>query len=168
MLLTPPVTNCHTFPDPLPPRAWRTLWTAPLLYDTNELFKLFPCHSNSRRVQLLAYCFIVSSCHLYLYMACFEERWQTKTSFGRSNSTLLQLGKQSSDVWQRGCSSPSGQISAIKRQSRTSFDSKSTSSALEGSGQLHCHAWSWSCQGTCNRRAQLPTPTVYLLINPFE
>ena len=25
----PPVTNCHTFSDPLPPRAWRTLWTAP-------------------------------------------------------------------------------------------------------------------------------------------
>ena len=27
----PSVTNCHTFSDPLqPPRAWRTLWTAPL------------------------------------------------------------------------------------------------------------------------------------------
>jgi len=25
----PPVTNCHTFSDPLLPRAWRTLWTAP-------------------------------------------------------------------------------------------------------------------------------------------
>src|SRR6218665_1502313 len=25
----PPVTNCHTFSDPLPPRALRTLWTAP-------------------------------------------------------------------------------------------------------------------------------------------
>ena len=25
----PPVTNRHTFSDPLPPRAWRTLWTAP-------------------------------------------------------------------------------------------------------------------------------------------
>src|SRR6218665_475653 len=32
MILTPPppVTNCHTFLDPLPPpRARRTLWTAP-------------------------------------------------------------------------------------------------------------------------------------------
>ena len=30
MLFTPPVTNCHIFSDPLhPPRAWRTLWTAP-------------------------------------------------------------------------------------------------------------------------------------------
>src|SRR6218665_2013318 len=27
----PPVTNCHTFSDPLPPRAWCTLWTAPLV-----------------------------------------------------------------------------------------------------------------------------------------
>ena len=27
----PPVTNCHTFSDPLPSRAWRTLWTAPML-----------------------------------------------------------------------------------------------------------------------------------------
>ena len=27
---SPPVTNCHTFSDPLPlSRAWRTLWTAP-------------------------------------------------------------------------------------------------------------------------------------------
>ena len=25
----PSVTNCHTFSDLLPPRAWRTLWTAP-------------------------------------------------------------------------------------------------------------------------------------------
>ena len=25
----PPVTNCHTFSDPLPPRALRTLWMAP-------------------------------------------------------------------------------------------------------------------------------------------
>jgi len=29
MLFTLPVTNCHTFSDLLPPRAWRTLWTAP-------------------------------------------------------------------------------------------------------------------------------------------
>ena len=28
----PPVTNCHTFSDPLPPSgAWHTLWTAPCL-----------------------------------------------------------------------------------------------------------------------------------------
>ena len=27
----PSVTNCHTFSDPFPPRAWRTLWTAPML-----------------------------------------------------------------------------------------------------------------------------------------
>ena len=27
----PPVTNCHTFSDPLPLGAWHTLWTAPLL-----------------------------------------------------------------------------------------------------------------------------------------
>ena len=26
---SPPVTNCHTLSDPLLPRAWRTLWTAP-------------------------------------------------------------------------------------------------------------------------------------------
>ena len=25
----PPVTNCHTFSDPLPLEAWHTLWTAP-------------------------------------------------------------------------------------------------------------------------------------------
>jgi len=28
MLLTSFVTKCHTFSDPRPPRAWRTLWTA--------------------------------------------------------------------------------------------------------------------------------------------
>ena len=35
-----PVTNCHTFSDPLPPRAWRTLWTAPK-YARWFLVKLF-------------------------------------------------------------------------------------------------------------------------------
>ena len=38
MLLTPPsVTNCHTFSDLLPPRAWRTLWTAPVQLFSNLL-----------------------------------------------------------------------------------------------------------------------------------
>ena len=29
-----PVTNCYTISDPLPPRAWRTLWTA--LFNTSD------------------------------------------------------------------------------------------------------------------------------------
>jgi len=28
-LYPPPVTNCNTFSDPIPPWVWRTLWTPP-------------------------------------------------------------------------------------------------------------------------------------------
>jgi len=33
-----PVTNCHTFSAPCFPRAWRTLWTAPLVADVAKKF----------------------------------------------------------------------------------------------------------------------------------
>ena len=55
MLFPSPVINCHTFSDNLPPRAWRTLWTAQqvfpapsfvlLLMHPSFLLRICPCLS---------------------------------------------------------------------------------------------------------------------------
>ena len=53
MSLPPPsVTNCHTFLDPLPLRAWHTFWTAPshsgCWKHKRELSPLTCCYNNQR------------------------------------------------------------------------------------------------------------------------
>jgi len=48
-----PVTNCHTFSDPHPPRAWRTLWTAPYL-DEEKTGKITDIHCLKLRLSQTA------------------------------------------------------------------------------------------------------------------
>lgn len=82
-----------------------------------------------------------------LYFLLIAEWWQITAPSSRSNSQMLQLGKQQSSLWSRRCSCSPCSVPQVQWWKCSQVHCQSFVPVVKTSWKLYHHAWGRCCSG---------------------